>query len=88
VVVDRLAGLFRQLELDRLSGFLLSHCRPIHRVPVWSHVIDLKRDDITPAQLTVDGEVEHSEIACAAFDLELCPDRPDMFGPEGRLLSD
>jgi hypothetical protein len=38
--------------------------------------------DITPAELAVDRQIEHREVACAAFDLELRPDRPDVFGSQ------
>ena len=35
-----------------------------------------------PAELAVDRQIEHREVACAAFDLELRPDRPDVFGSQ------
>jgi hypothetical protein len=39
-------------------------------------------DDITATKLAVDCQIEHGEIASAALDLELCPDRPDVFGSQ------
>jgi hypothetical protein len=40
---------------------------------------------ITPSKLAVDCEIEHGEVANAAFNLELRPDRPDVFWSQRRL---
>src|SRR5215472_16253297 len=40
VTVDRLSGLFRQLEPDRLAGLLLTHGCPIHGMTMGSNVFD------------------------------------------------
>jgi hypothetical protein len=85
IVVDRLARLFRQFEPDRLSGLPLSHRCPIDRIPVRCDVLDLQRDDIAAAQLAVDSEIEHRQIAHAPVHLELGADRPNVLGPQWRL---
>ena len=85
VVVDRLAGLLGQFEPDRLPGLLLPHRRPIDRIPVRCNVLDLERDDIAAAQLAVDGEIEHRQVAHPPVDLELGADRPNVLRPQRRL---
>src|SRR3979409_2049598 len=42
-------------------------------------ILDPDGDDITAAKLAVDRQIEHREVANSAFDLELRPDRPDVF---------
>ena len=46
-----------------------NQARPVEGQPMWSNVRDLEADDVTASELAVDGEIEHSEIACLAFDL-------------------
>jgi len=57
----------------------------IRRVSAGSDILDPDGDDITPTKLAVDCQIEHSQVASATFDLELRPDRPDMFGSKGWL---
>src|SRR5712691_3984224 len=57
VVVDRLTGLLGQLESNRTTSFLLSHGRAIDGITVGSHVVDSDGDNVTTAQLAVDGEI-------------------------------
>src|SRR5215813_8215540 len=45
VIVDRLAGLLRQLEPDGLPSLLLSHGGPSDRISARCDVLDLERDD-------------------------------------------
>ena len=52
-----------------------------------SYVIDPKADEIATAQLAVDGEVEHRQIAFAALDLKSDTNGPDLFRPNGTLLA-
>src|SRR6266851_4206197 len=80
---DALTGLFAQLESDRPAGFLLSDSSAIRRVSAGSDILDPDGDDITATQLAVDRQVEHGEVASAAFDLKFRPDRPDVFGRNG-----
>src|SRR6266853_5689127 len=48
-------------------------------------ILDPNGDDITAAKLAVDCQIEHGQVASAAFDLEFRPDRPDMLGSQRRL---
>jgi hypothetical protein len=80
VVIDRLAGLFAQFKSDGSPGFLLSDRCAIGRVTACGDILDPNGDDITAAKLAVDCQIEHGQVASAAFDLEFRPDRPDMFG--------
>jgi hypothetical protein len=77
-----LAGLLAQLKPDRPSGFLLPHRCAIRCVSACGYILDADGDDITAAKLAVDCQVEHGEVASAAFYLELGPDRPDVFGSQ------
>jgi hypothetical protein len=47
--------------------------------------MDLERDDIATAKLTVDGKIEQSKVPNSTLDLELCSDRPNVLGAERRL---
>src|SRR5262245_55243846 len=47
ITVDRLSGLLRHLEPDRLAGLLLADGRPINRVTMRSNVLYPQADDIT-----------------------------------------
>jgi hypothetical protein len=69
IVLDHLAGLLRQFEPDGLPGLLLSHLRPINCVPARSDILDFEGDDIAPTQLTVDGQIEHRQVARSLLDL-------------------
>src|SRR5262245_45857826 len=82
VVIDCLAGQFRQFEPDRMPGLPLSHRRPVDRV------LDLKRNDIAAAQFAVDGQIKHRQVSCTSCDLKFCSDRPDVPWPERRFCSD
>jgi len=73
-VIDRLAGLLTQFKSDRSPGFLLSDRCAIRRAPAGSDILDADGDDITAAKLTVYRQIEHGEVASAAFDLEFRAD--------------
>src|SRR5216683_2203590 len=85
IVIDRLAGLFAQFKSDGSPSFLLSDRCAIGRVSASGDILDPNGDDITAAKLAVDCQIEHSQIASAAFDLEFRPDRPDVLGAQRRL---
>src|SRR5450631_2534762 len=87
IVIDRLAGLLAQFESDRPPGFLLSDRCAIRRISAGSDILDPDGDDVTAAKLAVDRQIEHGEVASSAFDLELCPGRPDVLGSQWRLRS-
>src|ERR1700704_4758901 len=82
IIIDGLAGLLAQFKSDWPPGFLLSDRCPIRRVPAGGDILDPDGDDITTAKLAVDRQIEHGEVASAAFDLEFRPDRPDVFGSQ------
>src|ERR1700692_171836 len=58
IFIDRLPGLFGDLEPHRPAGLLLADRRTFNRISVWGNVLDLERHDIAPAQLAIDGEIE------------------------------
>jgi hypothetical protein len=57
----------------------------IRDVSARSDVLDLDCDDVAAAELAVDCQIEHGEVPSAAFNLEFCPDRPDVFWSQRRL---
>src|SRR5215472_10722072 len=87
IVVDCLTGLLRHLEPDRLAGLLLAHRRAIDGMSVRCHIFHLQADDVAASQLAIDGQIRHREIACSPLDLQLAPNRPNVFGPKRRLGS-
>jgi hypothetical protein len=82
IVIDRLAGLLAQFKSDRPPGFLLPDSCAIRRISGCSDILDPDGDDIATSELTVDCQIEHGEVASAALDLELCPDRSDVLGSQ------
>ena len=52
------------------------------RVSAGSDILDPDGDDVTATKLAVDSQVEHGEVASAAFDLKFRRDRPDVFGAQ------
>jgi hypothetical protein len=97
MAIDRLAGLFGQLEADRMSGLLLSYGGTVERVSIRPiaqearlrrDIVDANRDQVAAAQLAVDCEIEQREIARTVLELQLGPDRPDVARPERRLGPD
>jgi hypothetical protein len=48
----------------------LSNRCSIRSVPVGGDILDPDGDDVTTSKLAVDRQVEHGEVASAAFDLE------------------
>jgi hypothetical protein len=83
IVIDGLAGLLAQFKSDRPPGFLLPDGCAIRRVTAGSDILDPDGNDITPTKLAVYCQIEHGQVANATFDLELCPDRPNVFGRSG-----
>ena len=62
MVVDRLAGLFRDLEANRPSCFSLSNGGSINGITIWCDVNDLEADNVAATELAVDGQVKKREI--------------------------
>jgi hypothetical protein len=59
----------------------------VSHVTAYGDVIDPKADEIAAAQLAVDGEVEHRQIALVVLDLKSDANGPDLFRPQGPLLA-
>src|SRR5262249_9678149 len=88
VVVNGLACVLGQFKANGPPGFSLAHRRPINRVTVGSNVNDSNCDYVAAPQLTVDGEIEHCQVAFTRLILQHAADCPDMLLPERRLGSD
>ena len=78
VVVDGLPGLLGDFEPDRNARLFLPDGGAIDGVSMGRDVVDLESHDIAPAQLAVDGEIEHRQVSGSSLDLQLGPDRPNM----------
>jgi len=48
-------------------------------VTALDHVVDAKSDQIASPQLTIDGEVEQREFPRSMIQLQMNPDRADLF---------
>jgi hypothetical protein len=79
VFIDGLSGLLGQFEPDGLAGFPLADRRDRLRSRL------VPRPRLASAQLAVDPQVEHCEIARSSFGLQLTPDGPNVLWPEGRF---
>jgi hypothetical protein len=77
-----------KFEPDRAASLFLTDRCSIERGAVGSYVIDANCHDITASQFAVDGEVEQSEIAVAALNLQLGSDRPNVACSQRRLRTD
>jgi hypothetical protein len=53
-IIDRFAGLVRELELNWTTGLLLSDCRTLDSVASWRNILDFERYHIATAQLAID----------------------------------
>jgi len=74
--VPRLLG---DLKLHGPLGLLLHHNRAGRDVTSLDHIVDVKPDQIAPAQLAVDGKVEQCAFPGLMIQLQLNPDGPDFF---------
>ena len=61
----------------------MSDRRAIRRVAAGGDILDPDGNDVTATKLAVDRQIEHGVVTKSAFDLELRPDRPDVFGRSG-----
>jgi hypothetical protein len=80
---DRVPRLLGDLELHRPLGLLLHDNRARGDMTALDHIVDAKPDQITPAQLTVDGEVEQGEFPGSLIQLQSNPNGPDSFSFSG-----
>jgi hypothetical protein len=85
IVVHRLSGHFGQLEANRMTGLPLPDSRSVKRVSVGCHVLDAQSDEIAPAQLAVDGEIEERQVSYAPLQPQSGADGPNMADPQWRL---
>ena len=66
---NRIAGLIRQLELNRSLRFLLHDDRACGDGRTMRDVIHAQAHEIARAQLAIDGEIKQREIAQATGEL-------------------
>lgn len=66
MLVDRLAGLFGDFELDGPASLPLADGCAVHGIAVRGDILDLQAHDITTAKLAVDREIEQSQIPGSA----------------------
>jgi len=85
VVINRLPGLFGDLEPYRSAGLLLADRRTLNGVSVWGNVLDFESDDIATTQLAIDGEIEQRQVALAVCHLKLSAIDQTCFGRSGGL---
>src|ERR1700693_6465285 len=62
-VVNGLPGLLGDFEPDRNAGLFLPDGGAIDGVSMGCDVVDLESHDIAPAQLAVDGEIDHRQVS-------------------------
>ncbi|EMD82377.1 hypothetical protein C725_2098 [Pacificimonas flava] len=60
-------------------GLLLDDDGSIANISACDDIADLDLDQVTAAQLAVDGEVEKCFVPQSAFAVEMEADRPDLF---------
>ena len=84
----RAPRLLGDFELHRPLGFLLHDNRTVGDMTALDHIVDAKRDQITPAQLAVDGKVEQCEFPGSLIQLQPNPDGPNLLQLQRRLLAE
>jgi hypothetical protein len=85
---DQVPRLLRDLKLHRSPGLLLHNNRPGGDVTALDHIMNAKADQIAPAQLAVDGEVEQREFPGPMIQLQSNPNGPDLLQLQWRLLAE
>src|SRR4249920_2683766 len=75
---DRFPRLLGDLKLHRPLGLLLHDNRAGGDMTTLDHIVDTKPDQIAPAQLAVDGELEQREFPDSMIQLQSNPDGPDL----------
>src|SRR6266478_1355321 len=76
--VHRVPRLLGDLELDRALGLLLHDYRPRRDRSALDDIVDAKPNQIAPAQLAVDTEIEQREFPDSMVQLQSNPDGPDL----------
>src|SRR5262245_51309058 len=57
---------------------LLANCCPIDDIAMRGNILNPESDEIASAQLAVDGQIEHRQVAHSPLELELGPNAPDV----------
>jgi hypothetical protein len=74
VIVDRLTGLFCQLEPDGLPRLFLSDRGPIDCISTWSDIVALRATTSQPRSLAINSQIKRCQVARPALYLQLGPD--------------
>src|SRR6266700_2470984 len=85
---DRVPRLFGDLELHRPLRLLLHDNRAWGDMTALEHIADVKPDQVAPAQLAVDGEIEQGEFPGSMIQLQSNPYGPDLLQLQRWLLAD
>jgi hypothetical protein len=62
-VVDCCSGLFPLLEFNGAACFALADCCSVNCVTMRSYILNQNRNHIACSKLTIDGKIEHRQIA-------------------------
>lgn len=87
-IMERVARLSHNLELDGSTGLLLDHCRARSQRSRRDDVSNLHLNNLTAAQLAVDCKVEQRSVAQSPVLVEKKADRPDVARFERALRAD
>lgn len=93
IVVNRLAGLFRQFESNRSARLVLTYRGSVERIIGGCDVLNLQDDNVAAAQLAIDREIKTSQDRVFAPSIwsfvridGTCFGRSGGFGPISLLL--
>jgi len=75
---DAAAGVFKKFELNGPAGLLLNNDRSRANPAATDKLADLDFNDVAPAKLTVDREIEHRTVAQSVLSIQPEPDSPDL----------
>lgn len=73
-IVDRGSGRLGDFELHRTPRLLLNDSGAVTDAPAGADIVNLQPHEIAASEFTIDGEVEHREIAGSVLQLEPDPD--------------
>ena len=85
---DGFARISRQFELDWSLGLALDDRYALSDAAIFDKVGHRQFDQIIAAQLAVNSDVEQSQIAQIAGQIQSGPDRRDLFGKQRPFLAD
>jgi hypothetical protein len=75
---DAAAGRLKELELNGATGLLLNNDCSRANPATTDNLSDLDFNDVAPAKLTVDREIEQRMVAQSALSIQPEPDSPDL----------